>query len=60
LFDLANAETPRFVGRGVVALATDPGARRWSGTAVTTRSLADEYGFTDVDGRLPRSTIRGD
>jgi NAD(P)-dependent dehydrogenase (short-subunit alcohol dehydrogenase family) len=60
MFDLADAETPRFVGRGVVALATDPGARRWSGTAVTTRSLADEYGFTDVDGRLPRSTIRGD
>ena len=59
-FDLADAETPRFVGRGVVALAADAHAHARSGTAVTTLSLSEDYGFTDVDGRLPRSTIRGD
>ena len=59
-FDLADAETPRFVGRGVVALAVDPDVHARSGTAVTTLSLSEDYGFTDVDGRLPRSTIRGD
>ncbi len=59
-FDLADAETPRFVGRGVVALATDPDARARSGQAVTTLSLATEYGFTDLDGRLPRESVRGD
>jgi len=59
-FDLDDAETPRFVGRGVVALATDPDARRHSGTAVTTLELAEQYGFTDVDGRMPRTSIRGD
>ncbi len=51
--DLASTESPRFVGRGIVALATDPGVARWSGRAVTTRGLADAYGFTDVDGRVP-------
>ncbi len=51
--DLGAIESPRFVGRGVVALATDPGVLRRSGGAFTTRALADEYGFTDIDGELP-------
>ncbi len=51
--DLSVTESPRFVGRGIVALASDPGRTRWSGRAVTTHALALEYGFTDVDGRLP-------
>jgi NAD(P)-dependent dehydrogenase (short-subunit alcohol dehydrogenase family) len=59
-FDLANAESPEFVGRGVVALATDPDARSFSGRAVTTLALAEHYGFTDVDGRVPRASIRSD
>lgn len=46
-------ESPRFAGRGIVALATDDDAPRWSGRAITTRALADAFGFTDVDGRLP-------
>lgn len=59
-FDLADAETPRFVGRGVVALATDPTVRARNGTAATSLSLSHDYGFADVDGRVPRSTIRDD
>jgi dehydrogenase/reductase SDR family member 1 len=52
--DLAGAETPRFPGRGVVALAADPLAIRHGGRVLTTRQLADEYGFTDLDGSLPK------
>jgi NAD(P)-dependent dehydrogenase (short-subunit alcohol dehydrogenase family) len=59
-FDLADAESPRFVGRGVVALATDPDSLARSGTAVTTLALAEAYGFTDVDGTLPRPLLRPD
>jgi dehydrogenase/reductase SDR family protein 1 len=60
VFDLADAETPRFVGRAVVCLAADPGAGRHSGRAVTTAALATEYGFTDLDGRVPHTAIRPD
>jgi dehydrogenase/reductase SDR family member 1 len=56
--DVSSAESPRFTGRGVVALANDPEVPRWSGRAVAVRDLADEYGFTDVDGRLPPGPLR--
>jgi NAD(P)-dependent dehydrogenase (short-subunit alcohol dehydrogenase family) len=51
--DLGRAESPRFTGRAVAALAADARVARWSGSAVAARDLADVYGFTDVDGRLP-------
>ena len=51
--DLAITESPEFTGRGIVALASDASVMRWTGRAVTTRGLADEYGFPDVDGGLP-------
>jgi len=56
--DLSTSESPRFMGRAVVALATDAKVARWSGTAVSARDLADEYGFTDVDGNLPAGPLR--
>jgi NAD(P)-dependent dehydrogenase (short-subunit alcohol dehydrogenase family) len=56
--DLSTSESPRFMGRAVVALATDPDVARWSGRAVSARDLADEYGFTDVDGTLPAGPLR--
>jgi len=52
-FDVGAAESPRFVGRGVVALAGDPAVRDRSGSAVSTSDLALHYGFTDVDGSMP-------
>lgn len=52
--DLDAAESPRFPGRGVVALGADPEVGRFCGRILTTRQLADEYGFTDVDGSLPK------
>jgi NAD(P)-dependent dehydrogenase (short-subunit alcohol dehydrogenase family) len=51
--DFALSETPRFVGRAVVALATDPDRARWNQRSIDSGSLAREYGFTDVDGSQP-------
>jgi NAD(P)-dependent dehydrogenase (short-subunit alcohol dehydrogenase family) len=47
------SESPRYVGRAVVALATDPERQRWNQRSVTSGQLAAEYGFTDVDGSRP-------
>jgi NAD(P)-dependent dehydrogenase (short-subunit alcohol dehydrogenase family) len=49
----AESESPRFVGRAVVALAADADVARMSGRALSSWGLAREYGFTDVDGRRP-------
>jgi NAD(P)-dependent dehydrogenase (short-subunit alcohol dehydrogenase family) len=51
--DFALSESPRFVGRAVVALATDPDRARWNQQSVTSGQLASEYGFTDIDGSQP-------
>jgi hypothetical protein len=47
------SETPRFVGRAVVALAADPEHARWNGRSVSSGELAQDYGFIDVDGSRP-------
>jgi NAD(P)-dependent dehydrogenase (short-subunit alcohol dehydrogenase family) len=49
----AHSETPRFVGRGVAALATDPEVARFAGRALASWELAREYDLDDVDGRRP-------
>ncbi|MEU2088908.1 SDR family NAD(P)-dependent oxidoreductase [Nocardia beijingensis] len=53
-FDLGDAQTPRFTGRAVVALATDAGRRARTGLPWPVADLAEYYGFTDVDGRVHR------
>ncbi len=57
--NIDTAETPRFTGRAVVALASDPDLLRRSGSAFACRDLAEEYGFRDVDGRLPPGPLHG-
>jgi NAD(P)-dependent dehydrogenase (short-subunit alcohol dehydrogenase family) len=47
------SESPRFVGRAVVALAADPGRARWTGESLSSGGLARVYGFTDIDGSQP-------
>lgn len=47
------SETPRFVGRAVAALASDPDVRRWNQRSTSSGALAAEYGFTDLDGSAP-------
>ncbi len=49
----AVSESPRYVGRAVVALATDPDRHRWNQKSVNSGELAGEYGFTDLDGSRP-------
>ncbi|MEK3732041.1 MULTISPECIES: SDR family oxidoreductase [Paenibacillus] len=47
------SETPTYIGRAVVALASDPQVAQKSGQALSTWSLSEEYGFTDRDGSQP-------
>jgi NAD(P)-dependent dehydrogenase (short-subunit alcohol dehydrogenase family) len=49
----AESESPRFVGRGVAAIAADPDRARWNQRSVSSADLAGTYGFTDLDGRVP-------
>jgi NAD(P)-dependent dehydrogenase (short-subunit alcohol dehydrogenase family) len=49
----AASETPYFVARAVVALATDPYVFAKTGQALASWDLAKEYGFTDTDGATP-------
>jgi NAD(P)-dependent dehydrogenase (short-subunit alcohol dehydrogenase family) len=49
----AIAESPRFVGRAVAALAADPDVARWNQQSLSSGELARVYGFTDVDGSQP-------
>jgi dehydrogenase/reductase SDR family protein 1 len=50
---LALTETPHFAGRAIAALAADPEVASKSGRILAVVNLADEYGFTDTDGRTP-------
>ena len=50
---LPHAESPRFVGRSIAALAADPAVMDKSGLTLRTRELSREYSFTDVDGGQP-------
>jgi dehydrogenase/reductase SDR family protein 1 len=52
--DLSNSESPQFVGRAIAALAIDPHIMERSGQVLVAATLAEGYGFTDVDGRQPR------
>ena len=49
-----ESETPMLVGRAVAALAADPKVMKKTGRVYNSTELAREYGFTDVDGRVPR------
>jgi NAD(P)-dependent dehydrogenase (short-subunit alcohol dehydrogenase family) len=48
-----ESETPRFLGRGVAAMAADPHVLRHTGSLTSSWSLAREYGIADADGRRP-------
>jgi dehydrogenase/reductase SDR family member 1 len=52
--DLSNSESPQFIGRAVVALASDPNIMRRTGQVLVAASLAQEYNFADIDGKQPR------
>ena len=49
----AASETPHYIGRAVVALASDPNVHDKAGQTLATWHLSREYGFVDLDGRQP-------
>ncbi|HJW92052.1 MAG TPA: SDR family oxidoreductase, partial [Thermoanaerobaculia bacterium] len=49
-----ESETPMLVGRAVAALAGDRHVMKKTGRVFNSAELAREYGFTDVDGRVPQ------
>ncbi|NNF56986.1 MAG: SDR family NAD(P)-dependent oxidoreductase [Rhodothermaceae bacterium] len=51
------AHSPEFVGRGVVALATDPNLMDRSGGVFKAGQLGLDYGFTDTDGSQPEPFV---
>jgi NAD(P)-dependent dehydrogenase (short-subunit alcohol dehydrogenase family) len=51
--DFMVSESPRYIGRAVVALAADAKVMKKSGRVFSSWALAREYGFTDVDGTQP-------
>lgn len=55
--DLSTSESPRFTGRAAAFIAADRDRLRWTGQALAARDLADDYGFVDIDGRLPAGPL---
>ena len=49
----AHSETPHYVGRAIAALAGDVDVGAKAGLALFADDLAEEYGFTDLDGSRP-------
>lgn len=47
------SETPAFIGRAIAALAADPEIMQKTGGVFSSWGLAKEYGFSDIDGRIP-------
>jgi dehydrogenase/reductase SDR family protein 1 len=48
-----RGETPVFVGRAIAALAADPDVIAKTGQILLASELAAEYGFTDINGKIP-------
>ena len=53
--NIANMESPQFIGRCIVALANDPDAIGKTGEILITAEVAKYYGVTDIDGKKPKS-----
>ena len=57
--DISFGESPKFNGKAVVALASDPNVIEKAGHSFFTGAVAREYGFTEDDGTLPPLTESG-
>jgi NAD(P)-dependent dehydrogenase (short-subunit alcohol dehydrogenase family) len=49
----AGSESPFYIGRAIAALAADPKVLLKTGKTLSSWMLADEYGFTDMNGERP-------
>jgi len=52
-----STESTRYVGRAIVALASDSNMLDRTGKILITGELAREYGFTDLDGLQPKRFV---
>mmetsp|Transcript_1109 Transcript_1109/g.2000 ORF Transcript_1109/g.2000 Transcript_1109/m.2000 type:complete len:494 (+) Transcript_1109:18-1499(+) len=52
---LDNAETPGYTGKAIISVATDATNMSKTGKVQVVSELAQEYGFTEEDGRQPPS-----
>lgn len=57
---LVGTHSPRFVGRAVVALASDPQLMARTGGAYKVGQLGLDYGFKDIDGSQPQPFVIGE
>lgn len=55
--ELQQTHSARFVGRAIVALATDPQVMDRSGGVFKVAHLGYDYGFTDIDGSQPEPFV---
>lgn len=49
----SRSESPRYIGRGIAAMAADHDRGRWNQQSVTSADLAAAYRVCDVDGTRP-------
>jgi dehydrogenase/reductase SDR family protein 1 len=54
--NISRSEAPIYTGRAVAALAADPKVIQKTGTRVTVKDLAAEYGFSDSPESNQRPT----
>jgi len=54
-FDLAQTESPEYLGRAIAHLAADPERHARTGELLAAGDLARVYGFTDLDGSQPEA-----
>lgn len=52
---MAQAETPEFNGRVILAMYGDPALRELNGKTVISAEMAEKYGITEAEGRQPPS-----
>lgn len=51
--ELSGSESPRYLGRGLAALVSDPSRFTMTGQTLPAADLARRYGVTDLDGSQP-------
>jgi dehydrogenase/reductase SDR family protein 1 len=52
--ELVDADSPELIGETIARLSVDPKLMEKSGHVQLIAELADEYGLTEADGRIPR------
>jgi dehydrogenase/reductase SDR family protein 1 len=59
-FDLANSESPEFIGRVIAGLRVDGDLMQRTGQVLVASAVAAELGIRDIDGRAPPALTLAD